>query len=93
MLGRQKQPIIMVLAVVIAVIFMMFASDRISGFVEKRPCLPAGRHLLRYPAPSPAQGRGEKSLLIRRDATLRILGALHLGIFDQPQKNEFFNGP
>jgi hypothetical protein len=31
------------------------------------------------------------SLLIRRDATLRISGALHLGIFDQPEKNEFSN--
>jgi hypothetical protein len=35
--------------------------------------------------------RGKKSLLIRRDATLRISGGLHLGIFDQPAKNEFFN--
>jgi len=31
------------------------------------------------------------SLLIRRDATLRISDALHPGIFDQPEKNEFFN--
>jgi hypothetical protein len=27
------------------------------------------------------------SLLIRRDATLRISGALHLGIFEQPEKD------
>jgi len=31
------------------------------------------------------------SLLIRRDATLRILGAWHLGIFEQPAKNDFFS--
>jgi hypothetical protein len=30
------------------------------------------------------------SLLIRRDATLRILGALHLGFFEQPAENDFF---
>jgi hypothetical protein len=46
-------------------------------------------HLLRYPAASPSRRRGKKSLLIRRDATLRISGALHLGIFDQPAKNDF----
>jgi hypothetical protein len=33
------------------------------------------------------------SLLIRRDATLRIWGALHLGIFEQPAKNDFFRNP
>jgi hypothetical protein len=33
----------------------------------------------------------QKSLLIRRDATLRISGALHLGIFEQPAKIEFFS--
>jgi hypothetical protein len=48
-------------------------------------------HLLRYPAASPSWWRGKKLLLIRRDATLRIPGALHLGIFDQPAKNDFFN--
>jgi hypothetical protein len=37
-------------------------------------------------ADSPTRRRGEMSLLIRRDTTLRILGALHLGIFDQPVK-------
>jgi hypothetical protein len=31
------------------------------------------------------------SLLIRRDATLRISGALHLSIFEQPNNNGFFN--
>jgi hypothetical protein len=30
------------------------------------------------------------SLLIRRDATLRISGALHLDIFEQPGKCNFF---
>jgi hypothetical protein len=40
-------------------------------------------------ADSPTRRRGKKSLLIRRDTTLRISGALHLGIFDQPEKNEF----
>ena len=39
---------------------------------------------VRLPAGSPARRRGKKSLLIRRDATLRISGALHLSIFDQP---------
>jgi predicted tellurium resistance membrane protein TerC len=34
-----NQLIIMVLAVVIAVIFMMFASGSISGFVEKHPTI------------------------------------------------------
>ena len=36
--------------------------------------------------------RGKMSLLIRRDATLRTSGALHLGIFDQPVRNEFSTG-
>jgi len=31
------------------------------------------------------------SFLIRRDATLKTSGALHLGIFDQPEKNDFFD--
>jgi hypothetical protein len=63
-------------------------------------------HLLRYPAASPPWRRGKKSLLIRRDATpyplplrrtskyaslLRISGALHLGIFEQPAENDFFS--
>jgi hypothetical protein len=29
------------------------------------------------------------SLLIRRDATLRISGALHLAFFEQPEKMTF----
>jgi hypothetical protein len=68
----------------------------------------------RPPAGSPTRRRGKKSLLIRRDATLRISGAAASGvsqdstciclparspalrdggrgIFDQPEKNEFFN--
>jgi hypothetical protein len=36
-------------------------------------------------ADSPTRRRGKMSLLIRRDATLRISGALHLGIFEQPE--------
>ena len=38
-IGMANQLIIMVLAVVMAVIFMMFASGRISGFVEKHPTI------------------------------------------------------
>ena len=34
--------------------------------------------------------RGKKSLLIRRDATLRISGALRLTLFEQPGKDDFF---
>jgi hypothetical protein len=48
-------------------------------------------HLLRCPAASPSWRRGRESLLIRRDATLRISGALHLGIFDHPARNHFFS--
>ena len=80
-----------------------------------------------YPVASPSRGRGNKSLLIRRDAVrpsdkldgvtrscdlfvttspphpsslrrtvkyvslLRISGALHLGIFEQPERNDFFS--
>jgi hypothetical protein len=40
-------------------------------------------------AGSPTRRRGKKALLIRRDATLRILDALHLGIFEQPAKRSF----
>jgi hypothetical protein len=43
------------------------------------------------PAGSPTRRRGKKSLLIRRDATLRISGALHLTIFEQPGKDDFFH--
>ena len=38
-IGMANRLIIMVLAVVIAVIFMMFASGSISGFVEKHPTI------------------------------------------------------
>jgi hypothetical protein len=51
------------------------------------------------PAGSPTRRRGKKSLLIRRDATLRISGApgkrdfaklnLHLALFEQPGKDDF----
>jgi hypothetical protein len=63
--------------------------DRTSYGVHSR--LLKNAHLRRYPAASPSRRRGKKSLLIRRDATLRISGVLHRGIFDQPEKNEFFN--
>ena len=33
----------------------------------------------------------QESLLIRRDATLRISGALHLTFFEQPEKDDFFS--
>jgi hypothetical protein len=59
-------------------------------------------HLPRFPHPSSLQrtfkyasGRltfsaaWQESLLIRRDATLTISGALHLGIFEQPKKLTF----
>jgi len=38
-IGMANQLIIMVLAVVMAVIFMMFSSGSISGFVEKHPTI------------------------------------------------------
>jgi hypothetical protein len=41
-------------------------------------------------ADSPTRRRGKMSLLIRRAATLRISGALHLGIFEQPCEVVFF---
>ena len=46
---------------------------------------------VRLPAGSPTRRRGKKSLLIRRDPTLRISGALHLGIFEQPDRSDFFS--
>jgi len=45
-------------------------------------------HLRRYPVPFGDDGK--KSLLIRRDATLRISGALRLALFEQPGKDDFF---
>ena len=42
-------------------------------------------HLRRSPHPSSLQRTSKYASL------LRISGALHLGIFDQPEKNEFFN--
>jgi len=33
----------------------------------------------------------QESLLIRRDATLSISGALHLTIFEQPEKHNSFS--
>jgi len=46
-------------------------------------------HLLRFPGLSgrlTVSAAWQESLLIRRDATLRISGASHLGIFEQPEK-------
>ena len=40
-------------------------------------------------ADSPTHRRGKESLLIRRDATLWISGALHLTLFEQPGKDDF----
>jgi len=42
-------------------------------------------HLLRFPHPSSLQRTSEYASL------LRILGALHLGIFEHPAKNDFFS--
>jgi len=42
-------------------------------------------------ADSPTRRRGKMSLLVRRDATLRNSGALHLAPFEQPRKDDFFN--
>ena len=42
-------------------------------------------------ADSPTRRRGKMSLLIRRDATLKISGALHLTLFEQPEKDDFFS--
>ena len=41
-------------------------------------------------ADSLTRRRGKKSLLRRRDATLRISGALRLTLFEQPGKDDFF---
>jgi hypothetical protein len=43
-------------------------------------------------ADSLTRRRGKMSLLTLRDATLRISGALHLGIFNQPEKMTFSIG-
>jgi len=42
-------------------------------------------HLLRSPHPSSLQRTSKYASL------LRISGALYLGVFDQPEENEFFN--
>jgi hypothetical protein len=60
-------------------------------YPDPSPCQAWGRLIAAYckvrpPAGSPTRRRGKKTLLIRRDATLRISGALHLDIFDQPEK-------
>jgi len=49
-------------------------------------------HILRFAGLSgrlTVSAAWQESLLIRRDATLRISEALHLGIFDQPEENPF----
>jgi len=52
-------------------------------------------HLLRFAksmplAGSPTRRRGKKSLLIRRDTTLTISGALDLVLFEQPERDDVF---
>ena len=53
-------------------------------------------HLLRFPYPSPCQARGRliaaysaEYASIDISLGLRISGALHLGIFEQPEKFTF----
>src|SRR5512136_374404 len=48
-------------------------------------------HLSTPLAGSPTRRRGKNSLLIRRDATLRVSGALHLTFFEQPEKDGWKN--
>ena len=55
-----------------------------SQAIEKRPSAALSGRLT-------VSAAWQESLLIRRDATLRISGALHPSIFDQPVKNDFFN--
>jgi hypothetical protein len=75
-----------------------------TNMISKLDRLLKNAHLRRSPHPSslqrtfkyasadsPTRRRGKKSLLIRRDATLRISGALHLNIFAQPEKILFFS--
>ncbi len=66
-----------------------------NAHLRRCPCLLIDRQVLRHCgvhpstplADSPTRRRGRKSLLIRRDATLRFSGALHLDIFEQSEKN------
>jgi hypothetical protein len=44
-------------------------------------------HLLRFPHPSSLRRTSKYASL------LTISGALHLGIFEQPEKNPFFSNP
>jgi len=47
-------------------------------------------HLLRFPHPSPCQARGRLiAAYIQYASFLRISGALHLGIFEQPAEMTF----
>jgi len=65
-----------------------------NAHLRRFPCPLAGPSSLQRTcstplADSPTRRRGEKSLLIRRDATLGISEALHLVIFEQPEKTHF----
>jgi hypothetical protein len=42
-------------------------------------------HLLRFPHPSSLRRTGKYA------SFLRISGALHLGVFEQPEENDFFS--
>jgi hypothetical protein len=53
------------------------------SFISKR--LLKNAHLLRFPHPSSLRRTSKYASL------LRISGAFHLGIFEQPEKNQFFS--
>jgi hypothetical protein len=48
-------------------------------------------HLLRFPHPSSLRRTSAKYASIDISLGLRISGALHLGIVEQPEKNHFFS--
>ena len=58
---------------------------RLAGFIGPPIRLLKNAHLLRFPHPSSLRRTSKYASL------LRISGALHLGIFEQPAKNHFFS--
>jgi hypothetical protein len=50
-------------------------------------------HLLRFPHPSSLRRTFAKYASIDISLGLRTSGALHLGIFEQPEENDFFSNP
>jgi len=65
-----------------------------NGHPLRFPCLRAGPSSLQRTskyalAGSPTRPRGKKSLLIRRDATLKISGALHLTFLNNLTERTF----